>query len=327
MSSENMWEDIERRAISSLNGVRIDDDDTLTRVSMNEAPMNPHRGAAPGAHTGGPGMMPPMMMGGGGRGGTLGADSGIKPAGNVIPPGGGSSSPSVVTRSPTAAGSTTQTPHQAGGGSAGAGGGGVPAASADIPTGGGARGGGASLPTGGIPAGEQALENTDGTTRAGVGDFEPIERGELPDGPSTPPGQTPSSDGAPSIDDTSHGSEPQKLPGSDALTHPGTPPGGGVSGRIDGFNVDPDALQRLFTQWDEARALLARLDPARKHAQLGLITVAERPQQGVFDSLHTWLEGATRELSEMEARLRQAAGSYVDIEQSAEAELRRNLIQ
>lgn len=278
MTSDNIWAEIERRAISSVTGVRVEDDDALARVAMSEAPVNPHRGMAAGASTGGPGMMPPMMMGGAGRGGAGGGES-APAAGNVMSTGEAvASGPAVVTRGAASAGATTPAEQgNAGGGLGGVGGGGTPAPGGDL-----------GAPSGGVPAGG-------------------------PDAGAPEP--------AASFTSSVPGSAAPDRPAPQGRFEATTP------GRIDGFALDPAALQSLISKWEDVRSRLESVDRSSREASLGLVRAPERAQQGVYDSLQTWLDGAVTETNETEARLRKAVAAYASTEQSAEADVRRELQQ
>ena len=287
--SEEMWQAIERHAVSSVTGVRAEDDDALLSDALIEAPMNPHKGASAPSGMGGPAMMPPMMMGGMGGGqaggaGSAGAASSLATGGGGV--GAASSSAQAAGLSThgisAAASLRAAPPPETATGGVGGGGGGAPSG------GGSGLGAASSLPTGGGAAAEEAEEDlTEEET-------EPAEEGQI----------------------ESVGTAPEN---SSTAPAPEAP--------RDGFTSNPEAVLSTANAWGDLKDRLAALDQVAAQADLGLILAAERPQQAVNDSVAHWLEGAAKQLDVVQEQLRATVEGYEEVDDEAVAAVRKELVQ
>lgn len=93
----------------------------------------------------------------------------------------------------------------------------------------------------------------------------------------------------------------------------------------DGFVTDPAAVTSMAVAWNDLSQRLTAVDRAATEARLGLVEGAVRPQQAVNDLMHTWVDGAVREASAMEAKLRDAVKEYAAVDADAISDIRREL--
>lgn len=197
---------------------------------------------------------------------------------------------------------------------------------------GGAPPGGGSL---GAPASAPAPAPAAGPLPSGVGPLTTApraERGPTPAGggsggvPSDEPGlPSAGGGGAPDLDAPRR---PQPSSGGAGGAPSPTPPDGGgrkpaeLKSPKDGFVADPAQIKNLSDRW-QAIAEQLRGSHATPDLPLGILAIAERPQQALTQQLAVWLSGAADEFEATVARLHDAGAGYQAVDDDGVARLRR----